>query len=73
MSTVQCKISKDVQKMTFKGNSRGNCSEGQGGMSGSSPLRLEGSCDSRVGRLDRVSGVEKQPRGAIKLKSTQTR
>jgi hypothetical protein len=41
--------------------------EGQGGLSGLSPLRSDSSHDSQVGRLDHVRSGQRQLRGAIGL------
>jgi hypothetical protein len=70
---LQYWISRDSPTMKLRGNSRGKLHEGQGGLSGSSSLRLDGSCDSQAGMLDRVDGSQRQLKGAIRLKSTQIR
>jgi hypothetical protein len=57
--------------MNLKGNSRENLHESQGGILPSSPLRSDGSWDSQVGRLDHVSGGQRQLKWAIRLESTQ--
>ncbi len=57
----------------------GKLHEGQGGLSGSSPLRSDYSRDSQAGRLYHVSSGQRHSktklssRGAIRLKSTQIR
>ncbi len=56
--------------MTQRGYSRGKRKEGQGGLSGSILLRLDGSGDSQVGKLECLSCVKGNSRGAIRLEST---
>jgi hypothetical protein len=52
-----------VLKMNLMGNSRGNLHESQGGLPGLSPIRSDGSQDSQAGRLDHVSGGQRQFKG----------
>jgi hypothetical protein len=45
----------------------GNLHEGQGGLSGLSPFRSDGSQDSQVGRLDCVSSGQGQSKSKLSL------
>jgi hypothetical protein len=45
--------------MKLKGNSRGKLQEGQGGLSGPSPLRSKGTRGNRAEKLGRLSGVQR--------------
>ncbi len=49
--------------VSSRGNSKGIWNESQRGLSGSSPLRPNYSCDSQAGRLDCVSSGQRQTKG----------
>jgi hypothetical protein len=54
--------------MTLRRNSRENLQASQGGLSGSSLLREDGSLDGHTGRLDQVRGVQKTLKSKLSLK-----
>ncbi len=55
------KSEKTVRPTTkLRGNPRGKLQEGQGGLSGLSPRRSDGSHDSQAVRLDYVSSGQRQ-------------
>ncbi len=49
VNSAQYIVVETVLQMNFRGNSRGNLHESQGGLSESSPLRSDGSWDSQMG------------------------
>jgi hypothetical protein len=50
VENIQYKKAETVLQMKLKGISRGKQQEGQGGLSGLSPFRSDGSHDSQAGR-----------------------
>jgi hypothetical protein len=60
---VKFKISRGHPTNKLRGNLRGKLHEGQGRLSGWSPLRSDGSPDSQAGKLDRVSGGQRELKG----------
>jgi hypothetical protein len=75
VNSVQYKTSRDHPTNEAQGElkSNGKLHESPGGLSESSPLRSDGSCDGQVGRLESKSGGQKQLKGATRLETTQIR
>ncbi len=46
--------------MKAQGELKGNLNESQGRLSGSSPLRSDGFCDSQAGKLDSMTSGQRQ-------------